>query len=104
MHEDYLKPQENGSHYGVTMLQVADAETTLQVTGEGFSFSASPYTQEELTEKKHNFELEKCGSSVLCVDGYQSGIGSGSCGPELSPEYQIPVNMHFACTFSVMHK
>ncbi len=104
MHEDYLKPQENGSHYDCTLLQVADDESTLQVTGESFSFSASPYTQEELTNKKHNFELEKCGATVLCVDGYQSGIGSGSCGPELAPEYRIPEEMHFKCTISVLHK
>jgi beta-galactosidase len=104
MHEDYIKPQENGSHYGCTLLQVADSETTLQVTGESFSFNASHYTQEELTEKKHNFELKKCNSTVLCVDGYQSGIGSGSCGPMLAPEYQIPIQMHFSCTFSVLHK
>ncbi len=104
MHEDYLKPQENGSHYGCTMLQVADDESALQVTGEGFSFSASPYTQEELTAKKHNFELEKAGATVLCVDGYQSGIGSGSCGPELAPEYRIPAEMHFSCTFCVLRK
>ena len=89
LHEDYLKPQENGSHYDCTMVQAADAETTLQVTGESFSFSASPYTQEELTKKKHNFELEKCDSTVLCVDAYQSGIGSNSCGPRLPEMYKF---------------
>ena len=104
MHEDYIKPQENGSHHGCTLLQVTDRQSTLQVIGAGFSFSASPYTQEELTGKKHNFELEECSSTVLCVDGYQSGIGSGSCGPMLAPEYQIPIQMHFSCTFSIFHK
>ena len=104
LHEDYLKPQENGSHYDCTMVQAADAETTLQVTGESFSFSASPYTQEELTKKKHNFELEKCDSTVLCVDAYQSGIGSNSCGPALAEAYRVPREMHFACTFSVFQK
>ena len=104
LHEDYLKPQENGSHYDCTMVQAADAETTLQVTGESFSFNASPYTQEELTKKKHNFELEKSDSLVLCVDAYQSGIGSNSCGPALAEAYRVPREMHFACTFSVFRK
>ncbi|MBQ8655014.1 MAG: beta galactosidase jelly roll domain-containing protein [Clostridia bacterium] len=103
-HEDYLKPQENGSHYDCSCVQVYDDYTALQVTGPSFSFNASPYTQEELTEKKHSFELDKCGSTVLCVDGYNSGIGSGSCGPQLAPEYQIPQKMKFSCTFSVFHK
>ena len=104
LHEDYLKPQENGSHYDCSMVQAADAETTLQVTGGSFSFSASPYTQEELTSKKHNFELEKCDSTVLCVDACQSGIGSNSCGPALAEAYRVPREMHFECTFSVFHK
>ncbi len=104
LHEDYIKPQENGSHYDCSMVQAADAETTLQVTGESFSFSASPYTQEELTKKLHNFELEKCDATVLCVDAYQSGIGSNSCGPALAEAYRVPREMHFACTFSVFQK
>ncbi|MBQ7851179.1 MAG: beta-galactosidase, partial [Clostridia bacterium] len=101
LHEDYLKPQENGSHYDCSMVQAADAETTLQVIGGSFSFSASPYTQEELTGKKHNFELEKCDSTVLCIDAYQSGIGSNSCGPALAEAYRVPRKMHFECAFSV---
>ena len=104
MHEDYLKPQENGSHYDCCYLQVSDSFDALQVTGDSFSFNASPYTAEELSGKKHNFELIKAGHTVLCVDGYNSGIGSGSCGPQLAPEYQIPEEMHFSCTFSVIHK
>ena len=47
------------------------------------------YTQEELTEKAHNYELEESPYTVLCVDYRQSGIGSNSCGPELAEEYQL---------------
>lgn len=102
LHEDYLKPQENGSHYDCSFVSVASDVCTLQITGDSFSFNASPYTQEELTHKPHNFELEKSGYTVLCVDSATSGIGSNSCGPELAPEYQIPEAMHFSCTFSLM--
>ena len=58
----------------------------------------------KLTEKKHNFELEKCDATVLCVDAYQSGIGSNSCGPALAECYRVPRGMHFKCTFSVFRK
>ena len=101
-HENYLKPQENGSHWDCSMVSVGDGEISLQVTGDSFCFNASPYTQEELTDKKHSFELEKSGMTVLCVDGYQSGIGSNSCGPELAESYRIPREMHFECTFRVV--
>ena len=55
------------------------------------SFNASEYTQEELSAKKHNFELEKCDSNVICVDSKMAGVGSNACGPELAPEYRLPL-------------
>ena len=58
------------------------AGSELCVTGE-FSFNASHYTQEELTKKRHNFELEKVPETVLCLDFAHSGLGSNSCGPKL---------------------
>ena len=54
-----------------------------------FSFNASHYTQEELTEKQHNYELEACGSTVLCLDYALNGIGSNSCGPRLMKQYEF---------------
>ena len=67
LHEDYLKPQENGSHFGTRELWVRGAGSELCVTGE-FSFNASHYMQEELTKKRHNFELEKVPETVLCLE------------------------------------
>lgn len=95
LHEDYLRPQENGSHHGCMYLRIDGA---LEVSGDDFSFSASEYTQEELTQKKHNFELEPYGSTVLCLDYRQSGIGSNSCGPELAKRYRLDDS---AFTFSL---
>jgi len=89
MHEDYIKPQENGSHWGCDRLEVFNGDIALLIHADGFSFNASAYTQEELTSKPHNFELDKCGSTVLCIDYAQSGIGSNSCGPELLPKYRL---------------
>ena len=53
------------------------------------SFSISPYAQEELTQKAHNFELEEDENTVLCLDYAVSGIGSNSCGPRLMDQYQF---------------
>ena len=52
-----------------------------------FSFNASRYTQEELTAKAHNYELEDSGSAVLCLDYALNGIGSNSCGPQVMDKY-----------------
>ncbi len=91
MYEDYIKPQENSSHYGCQYLSLSDEqEHLLEVTGEeDFSFNVSEYTQEELAVKKHNFELQKSGYTVVCLDYKNSGIGSNSCGPELIKKYRL---------------
>lgn len=91
LHEDYLKPQENGSHCGCDLLSIAGPQAGLTVRSieREFSFNASPYTQEQLTTTPHNDELSPSGYTVLCLDYAQSGIGSGSCGPALMEKYQL---------------
>ena len=97
MHEDYLFPQENGSRAGCCELLITGRDGAgLTVTGESFGFSASHYTQEELTAKRHNYELEASGCIVLCLDGAHSGIGSNSCGPDLDEAYRVGRNFSFA--------
>ncbi len=91
LHEDYIKPQENGSHTGTDWVVVssADGDTLRAESNNSFSFNFSEYTWEELFSKKHNYELEKSGYSVLSLDYRMSGIGSHSCGPDLAPEFRI---------------
>ena len=90
LHEDYIKPQENGSHCDCDFVILEGGGLQLVAVGpEPFSFNASHYTQEELTNKAHNYELEECGSTVLCLDYAQNGIGSNSCGPELLEKYRL---------------
>ena len=92
LHEDYIRPQENGSHFGCKYMLISDGETSVKFTSDNdFSFNASEYTEEELAEKKHNFELEKCGSSVVCIDSQMAGVGSNSCGPALAEKYRLPL-------------
>lgn len=92
MHEDYIRPQENSSHYGCKFVTVSDGETAVKFTAPtAFSFNASQYTQEELAAKRHNFELEKCQSSVICIDSAMAGVGSNACGPQLAEKYRLPL-------------
>ena len=90
MYEPYVKPQENSSHYGCKYMNLAS--DTMQVrfeAGKEFSFNASEYTQEELSTKRHNYELEKCENNVICIDYKMAGVGSNSCGPMLAEKYRI---------------
>ena len=85
----YLKPQEYGSRYGCEYLSLSNGKEKMEIYGT-FSFSARPYTDAELSEKAHNWELETCGGVALNLDCFMSGVGSNSCGPALSDEYKTP--------------
>ena len=104
MHEDYIKPQENGSHFDCAYVSVEGPAGIFSAADMNpFSFQISVYTQEELTDKQHNFELEPCGSTVLCIDYKQSGVGSNSCGPELAEIYQLKED-HFQFNMNFIMK
>ena len=90
LHEDYLRPQENGSHMDCDYVILLGGSYSLAaVSGKPFSFNASIYTQEELEKKTHYYELEPSGSTILCLDYAQNGIGSNSCGPRLKEIYRF---------------
>ncbi len=90
LHENYIRPQENSSHFNTKELTVTNGTDTLKVTGDGFSFNVSGFTQEELAEKRHCYELVPCGDTVICLDFAMAGVGSNSCGPELLEKYRVP--------------
>lgn len=98
LHSEYphpLKPQESGSHYGAQALIVSDRENAILVRGESFSFSALPYTQEQLSDVMHDDELRAEDACVLCLDAAHRGIGSNSCGPALASGYAVPDRIHW---------
>ena len=90
LHEDYIRPQENGSHYDCEYVELNNSRYGIVVSAENaFSFNASYYTQEELEKKTHNYELAESDSVVLCVDYALNGIGSNSCGPVVLEQYRF---------------
>ena len=95
MHEDYIRPQENGNHWNCDYVRLSGPLGGLEAIGEEFSFNASVFTQEELESRAHNYELQPCGDVVFCLDYRQNGIGSNSCGPALNPSYAMPEEFTF---------
>ena len=90
LHEDYIRPQENGSHYDCEYVELNNSRYGIVASAEkAFSFNASYYTQEELEKKTHNYELTESDSVVFCVDYALNGIGSNSCGPVVLDQYRF---------------
>ena len=92
MHEDYIKPQENGCRCDVRTAEISsDAGVGLRITavGEPFCFSAAHYTVDQLSKWAHREDVTQYHSTVLSIDGYMMGVGSNSCGPMPLDRYQF---------------
>jgi beta-galactosidase len=89
--EDYIVPQENGSHVDTEWVVVSN----LQGMGlkfaspQPFSFNASNYTPHDLEAAAHHYELKRRGETIVHLDYKMCGVGSGSVGPELAPAYRL---------------
>jgi beta-galactosidase len=86
--KSYIRPQESGSHLGTKYLRV-DGLFELYADAP-YSFSLNPYSTEQLVNTRHAFEIKGKDTNTVCIDLYQRGIGSRSCGPVLDKKYEIP--------------
>ena len=89
MHEDYIRPQENGSHCGCDYVSLSSSTDKLIVRGNDFSFNVSNYSVKQLSKKEHRIDLKPESATFLHLDYKMSGMGSNSCGPALPKEYQL---------------
>lgn len=103
--EHYVFPQDNGNHGSVKMLRITDQ------TGSGFtfyadtafSFSARHCTQENLNSARHDEEIHWIKPTVLSIDGFMRGTGTGICGPDTRKEYRLDLEKTLpSLTFTVV--
>ncbi len=74
----YVRPQENSSHFATREVTVGEkGSVALNVKCSGikdFSFNASHYSSMQLTDKAHDFELEKEPYTIFNIDGRFNAI------------------------------
>ena len=92
----YIVPQENGSRCDTRYLCLeGNGVKPLHIQSEApFSFNYSRYTEADLWKCEHRSELTpSCGAKdgyyTLHLDAGMRGVGTGACGPDTLPEYQI---------------
>jgi beta-galactosidase len=91
---NYEFPQEGGNRTDVRWVQLNTAAESESIRADfghqqGFSFTASHYTWQDLETAKHPYELKERDCVVLRLDADHHGLGSGSCGPKTRPEYAL---------------
>jgi beta-galactosidase len=95
----YILPQEHGHHVDVRWLELRDEKKRgLRIEAAGdparIEFSASHFTEEDLTVATHTNELEPRDEVILDLDCFQRGLGTGSCGPDTLPAYLSKAGPH----------
>jgi len=103
----YVKPQESGNHTDVRWAALTDAAGNgLRITGDDLlQISAAHYSAADLTAAEHIHELHRLRRDeiILNVDHRQGGLGNGSCGPGVLPQYQItPEEFRFQVQFALV--
>lgn len=94
MEVPYMKPQSMGNREGLRELTLYNKEGKgVKIQTEGnVSFSALRYTDKDLMEGQHAWELETRPYIVLHLDAVQRGVGNASCGQDVDtlPAYRVP--------------
>ena len=98
----YPRPQDSGNHDDVQWLKITDDKGHGWLieslpsggTGVGFSFSALPYSVQQLYNATHDYELKEEDCVWLNLDCAVMGLGNSSCGPGVLTKYAIPQRPH----------
>lgn len=97
MHTPYIFPTENGLRCDVQSAKI----NQLYVTGD-FQFSVSRFSQQNLTDAKHQNELRADECVYVRIDGYHMGVGGDdSWTPSVHKAYQLLNNTyHYQLKFA----
>ncbi len=94
----YINPQENGNKSDVRWAAITDiGGMGLLITGApSLNVSAHHYTQQDLTNAMHTYDLKRRNATILHLDYAHGGLGSNSCGCDTMLKYQLlPIKAEF---------
>ena len=91
---NYVKPQTCGNREGLREMTLTDNNGfALKIETQGaVSFQALEYTDKDLMESNHTWELQPRPYNVFHFDGVARGVGNASCGHDVNtlPQYCVP--------------
>lgn len=94
MVERYVKPQSTGGREGLRELVLSDGKGFgVKIETEGnVAFSAIPYTDADMMNSNHYWEMTPRPYTVLHLDAWTRGVGNASCGQDVDTleKYRVP--------------
>jgi len=105
----YMRPQENGNRTDVRLLELTDDKCDgIKIeapTGQNFSFGAGYYSQEQIDEAKHLYELKPDHFITLNLDAAQRGVGGDMPGcTYLHEPYKMHSGKKYSFEFTISPK
>ncbi|MBU2869439.1 glycoside hydrolase family 2 TIM barrel-domain containing protein [Colwellia sp. E2M01] len=107
----YMVPQENGNRTDVDWWQLTQATSNVGIIingSENLSMSVWPWSQKNIDEAKHPYELVEQGFTTLNIDHKQMGVGGTDSWSSLAApiaKYQIPAGKYnYSFTINVVGK
>ncbi|MDD3195593.1 MAG: glycoside hydrolase family 2 TIM barrel-domain containing protein [Paludibacter sp.] len=85
------RPQHSGNKDEVRMVELTNkrGQGIRVESSSNFSFSALPYTEEDLYASSHHVDLKPRQASVLYLNSIMMGLGNSSCGPGVLQQFTI---------------
>jgi len=92
MLEPYERPQGMGNREDIRWVKISDNNNqgALIVAHSRLSFTTLHYSDQDLHNAAHLYQLKPRRETVLSLDYTQQGLGNASCGPDPLPVYKIP--------------
>ena len=102
MTEPNIRPQESGNRCDCTEVILSDGEhrVCFRAVDRPFELAVKPYTDRALSAMRHRSDEIRTGTYIT-IQGFQQGIGTGSCGPGVAPEFLFPVKQDYEYRFLV---
>ena len=102
MTEPNIRPQESGNRCDCTIASISDGKVKVvfKAVDKPFELAVKPYSDWALCRMSHREDEKRTGTYVT-IQAFQQGIGTGSCGPGVMPEYQYSAKKDYTLRFLI---
>ena len=101
---NYIRPQECSNHCDTREITILNEHSKLKIeyVDKPFSFKYLPYTEFEIENANHVYELPKSYRNTLTIAGFTRGVGGDtSWGRPVHKQYELPAKKKYEFSFII---
>ncbi|HTC71229.1 MAG TPA: glycoside hydrolase family 2 TIM barrel-domain containing protein [Acidothermaceae bacterium] len=99
----YIRPQENGARTSTSRVELRSADDLMVIVADRpLQVSLGHYSDQDLAEVAHWWELQPSESTIVHLDVAHRGLGSASVGPDVDPRFRVRAGT-YRWSWSVVH-